>query len=137
MKTQFNITDIAWMGGFLTGDGCVGLYTTSRGYPLPLVNVVNTERELLKPFQKLFGGSIKRIHKKGLVMGYRKNHDTYAWEVSCRKALQACIVLVPFIKGKKKDKTFKIIDHYAKRKWVIVHNEKGKCLGTRIIDRRT
>lgn len=62
-------TDKAWMAGFLDGEGCLTISKQVRkNRPSPAyraaISVSNTDRRILQPFSKEYGGSIYNVHER-------------------------------------------------------------------------
>lgn len=86
---------LAYLAGVFDGEGTVTLTPVSGNPDLryPLLSVSNTERTLLEPFRKLFGGTISS--KKT----YQPHHTpSYHWSVGYTRAMRAMKALRPFIR---------------------------------------
>lgn len=111
--------DISWMAGFLEGEGHIGVHNHSLSrygyyYRVPHISVTNTERALLLPFLKLFGGSLCTRYKQGYEKtGGISRRTCYVWTVTHRKALDSALVLLPWLKGEKRQKALDIIQWYT------------------------
>lgn len=91
-----NPTDLAWLAGFLDGEGCIGIYrhksNTSRGYQLR-VCVINTDLPSLLKFKFAFGGSIWEHDRKGSL----GSKPCWEWQVTAAMAEKAVQQLLPYL----------------------------------------
>lgn len=94
-----NPTELAWLAGFLDGEGCIGIYrhktNTSRGYQLR-VSVVNTDLASLLKFKIAFGGPIWKADRKGSL----GKKVCWEWQVTGKAAELALQQLFPYLRTK-------------------------------------
>ena len=85
--------DLAWMAGFMDGEGSIGAYT--RYYNV-YVSITNTERWMLELFKFAFGGNVYDL------LGGEVNWKArYEYKISGDKALVMLRALLPYLKLKK------------------------------------
>lgn len=91
-------TDLAYMAGLVDGEGCVGVHLRKRGDMLTVLNVANTDPNLMSWIQERFGGRIY-IHKR------HKDKPRWkvclSWRVVNLQARSILKVLIPFLTIKK------------------------------------
>lgn len=92
------ISDLAWMAGFLDGEGCVTISTrrkSNHSWGAPLVTITNRDRKVLELFKATFGGYIVEIQRK-------KPHHSQCWSYMAfnAKARYLLIALRPYLKVK-------------------------------------
>lgn len=121
---------VEWMAGIVDGEGCIGIYPRGGAreeYYLQL-RVTNTEIELVKPFEKAFGGSL-RVVKEGR---YNLNGlDYYVWTVSHKKAASALATLLPLLRSSRKQKAAALGVKFQRQKnlvrpWAKGHMERQR-----------
>lgn len=102
---------LSWCAGLLEGEGYVTLARRGRNSYYVLMNVANTEPDLLEPFIKLFGGRIYTEDRKdGRNMLYR-------WHVSGGEAIRTAEALFPYLVGKRKRELCSLVHHYAELRY--------------------
>jgi hypothetical protein len=69
----------AWFAGFFDADGHVGMWPNQAGYPQLRIEVTNSFRVDLEPFEITFGGT-SYYHKRGAV-----GSSAYVWRVFHRE----------------------------------------------------
>jgi len=114
------LNDVAWAAGFIDGDGCINIYQKHENrrkrkpkYPLPMVQVGVTERELLEKLKMTFGGSIVGPYNG---KGFGKNTNVFHWNITCKKAAYACAAMMPFLQSKvKRKRATEVLLHYRER----------------------
>ncbi len=83
--------DIAYIAGFLDGEGCF----TLGQYWKPCIACENTYRPVIYWLKKQLGGNITPVK------GKKKNHrKTYRWAVVCEDAAKVCKVIAPYLHEK-------------------------------------
>lgn len=99
--------DVAWASGFFDGEGYVTIQKRNSkaksgvyygGYYLR-IGVNHVAPEPLYEMQRLFGG---KVTKQGnhTVVGNRK--PRHIWHISCNKAQEALITMMPYFRNKQK-----------------------------------
>ncbi len=94
---------MAWMAGFVDGEGCLGVYRqrrpkSRRGSEYlysPHVAVANTNREILELFKLHFGGGIRPLQRRGA------QKPCYYWRVSSDAAIRFALAVHSYLKLKK------------------------------------
>lgn len=86
--------NIIYVAGFFDGEGCVS-FAKNRSGIFPRINVVNTNFEILKSFQKKFGGDI-------IPLSYRKSNwkQAWSWRLCWTKAVDFLDRLSPYLRIK-------------------------------------
>lgn len=94
---QLTDLELAYMAGFVDGEGCVSVATRLKIYMTPTVQVSNTNQAVLQWFLAAFGGEIdvRRDHRPT-----RKQCNT--WRVAGDKARRVLRALLPFLRVKKR-----------------------------------
>lgn len=96
------INKLYYLAGFFDGEGTILLtrrYRKVRGARLSLsVRVVNTNKEIIEQYYKLWGGSIyqKQIEKSW-------HRQTYTWQVNAQKAENFLSDIKCFLQQKKRE----------------------------------
>lgn len=103
-------TDLAYLAGFVDGEGTISLYRTSnpKAFRVPLLSVSSTDRYLLESFMR-FGGCIYAKGRK------RPEGHRQAFEYRLRglAAIDAIEQLFPYLRhAVKRTRAIMIIDHY-------------------------
>lgn len=130
---------LAWMAGVFEGEGSIRI---SRPAPRNMgslcVDLPNTDRTLIEPFQAMWGGSIKRYAQKP------PQREYYRWRCSSRQAEEfllsmwpllgtekyrgRCVVALDFQAQKRSGSDNRSPD-YAERQWT--YYEAMKALNVR------
>ena len=88
-----NKLDKAWMAGIFEGEGSIGIRKqTKRNWTSLVVLITSTDMELLEPFHKEFGGSIKWYKMKG------NRKQAYCWSIWSRSANSFLELLIPYFR---------------------------------------
>ena len=85
VPTEF---DIAWVAGFLEGEGTFGYYTST-----PRVTAPQVQKEPLEKLQALFGGSIT----------LRNNQNIWAWNVYGKTARELMNTMYPHMSTRRRE----------------------------------
>ena len=95
--------ELAWMAGFVDGEGCImlgyshnektGNYNFRRR-----VNIVNTNRDILKIFQDNFGGSIRE--QKHMRKHFPNAKPIYSWVCDAKQGAYFIGLIKPYLKVK-------------------------------------
>lgn len=91
---------LAWAAGFFDGEGYITIQVRGgkyKGHYLRL-GVNHVHPKPLKELQKLFGGNIRKQNPEKVV-GNR--HVRSEWGISCKKAENALIQMMPYLINKK------------------------------------
>jgi len=116
MKESF-----AWAAGIIEGEGSVW---KSKGYkgkngripPCWIIQVSNTDLDILEELKEIFGGYIGLTRRKGERSGGgRLNSDYFAWRITSRASFRTAKKLIPYIKGKKKENFIRLINSYGEK----------------------
>ena len=96
--TMFDPTDLAWVAGFIDGDGCIAMYHRTdhrrkNEFSLKL-NAVNTNLDCLQKIQFMFGGSIHTLHKGDDSRNWKKS---WVWVTSDRRAEKVLDAISPYL----------------------------------------
>ena len=91
-----NDIEKAYIAGFIDGEGCISLAWRLKKYTTPIIQVANTNQDILVYLKTIFGGSLidrqeKRINRK----------PSFAWVVCGQKAINVIRQIYPFLKLKK------------------------------------
>ncbi len=87
--------NLQYAAGFVDGEGCIN-FAKTRSSIYPRVLVTNTNIEILKDFQKKWGGDIKQNFCK------KDNwKPAYSWRISWTKAINFLSDIEPYLKIKK------------------------------------
>lgn len=122
---KINKTELAYMAGILDGEGSVGLYLCKKSYRYPGITVCNTVRELVEPFKKYFGGSIRLKRRLG------KYKSVYIYtSLSSQGVLKIIKLLKPYIRESEKKRRMRLLQT-AIEKGVFV-NYMGKLTPRRL-----
>lgn len=91
-----NPAELAWLAGFLDGEGCIGIYkhktNISRGHQLR-VSVTNTDLPSLLKFKHAFGGGLWEQGRKGSL----GNKPCWEWQATGPVAEAALRQLMPYL----------------------------------------
>jgi hypothetical protein len=88
--TGQRLIDMSWLAGLIDGEGCF-LFNSS-----PLITMDSTCRTVIEEAHKTLGGqcyAIKRLTAIG--------RPVFRWQIGGKKALEACTLLVPYLRDKK------------------------------------
>lgn len=88
--------DLAYMAGFVDGEGCISVATRLQIYLTPTVQVSNTNQAILEWFYTNYGGNID-VRKDNRPT--RKQCNT--WRVAGDKARRFLTDVLPFLRIKK------------------------------------
>lgn len=97
-------TDLAWLAGFLDGEGCLycqprkGNREGNTRVSLRLV-ISNTERKLLDACREISG--VGRVYEKS-PDGYRNRQRQWAWDVSSGEVGHVLAGMLPYLKGRRR-----------------------------------
>jgi len=108
----------SWAAGILDGEGSVMLTSAKQGeFRSPTICVYNTSIELIRPFQKYFGGRVFTKKK------YKKHHAScFTWQANRGEALMCLEKLLPYLRHPLKVRRAKyLVSRYAK---TVVRNGK-------------
>lgn len=89
-------TDIAYIAGFLDGEGCIRIKKASQGgnsYYI-WVAITNSNKSILEDIQKLFGGQVRQAERT-------VNKTIYHYLITSTEAVDMLKVLFCFLKDKK------------------------------------
>ena len=106
-----NEQEIAYIAGFLDGDGCIMLIPWKRKqylYYCLRVTASNVFSEPLYLIQRIFGGKVK------LYKSREGCNDAYEWRIASRKAETFLTVVLPYLIIKKEEATL-ALQHAALR----------------------
>ena len=88
--------NIAYVAGFIDGEGCVSIGVAKKRYVCPNIQVSNTNLTVLKLFKEQFGGSIQnRLDKR------KNRRPSWTWWIAANKALKVLEEVKPFLIIKK------------------------------------
>lgn len=109
MKFQTETEMNAYFAGFFDGEGCIGIYCTSKAGPSfnLRISIGQKHREILDFAQSIWGGAVyKRIDK-------RNQRSHYIWEVTAKKAEVFLDAVSPYCVEKKRQikaaKSFRLL----------------------------
>ena len=91
-------TDLAYIGGFLDGEGCICLtrFGNKRQYIRLDVQVVQANEWVIQWLKYSFGGFVCKVKS------YKLHHkQRWAWKISSREALAFLKVILPYLKLKR------------------------------------
>ena len=98
-------TELAWMAGFFDGEGSImlGAYLQDNGnhHFKRRICVVNTNTEVLKVFQRCFGGSIHRRRCLEKREDFKNSKPTYEWALHSKDSAYFIGEMIPYLKLKK------------------------------------
>jgi hypothetical protein len=103
----------SYLAGFVDGEGQISIICRKRQGAgkdvfLPIICVVNTNKNSLIPFVNLFGGKIQ--YKKHNNIKWK---DCYRWDYRGQRVLNVLIELLPYLKVKKRQA--EIVSEYIKK----------------------
>lgn len=88
---QIQEEDLAYIAGYLDGEGCFWVSKTGK----PGISCTNTHKPTIEWLQKILGGS---VHKQ---KGRKNNHrTTYTWQIVGRIADEFCKIICIYLKEK-------------------------------------
>lgn len=102
MAKQIAISDLAYTGGIIDGEGCIGIKKakskySKRGYYLELqVQVVNTDEWLVRWLFSKYGGCVCR--RKAKKVNWK---DSWEWKVQTNQALKFLLLILPYVRMKR------------------------------------
>lgn len=92
--------DLAYLGGFFDGEGCVTwqktLRKTGKTYKLLRIDIGQVDRTFLEWCHKTFGGNIYTRPKNK----HRSKQENYQWTVTGKVAAQFLNTLIPYLRQK-------------------------------------
>ncbi|ARK07486.1 hypothetical protein LAV_00110 [Sphingobium phage Lacusarx] len=106
-------TELAYLAGFLDGEGTIGLFKTSgaNAFKVPCISVSSTDRYLLDAYVHRFGGHIQTKASKR-----PENHrQAYEYRLRGPKAICAISELFPYLRHHvKRARATMILEHFTK-----------------------
>lgn len=97
MVLNMSEVDLAYIAGFLDGEGC---FSTQRNSQASIrITVSNTYKPVLDWLQENFGGNVRPHYKNKSKI--KKNHrPVYVWDIMGKGAEYLCKIIAPFLKEK-------------------------------------
>jgi len=93
---KINACDLAWLAGFIDGDGTITMAMNHRHGPYPLVAARNCDRPTLEHIVFLMGGTIHANYRQA------PQRDAYQWMLWGQKALHVLRLVEPFLVQKRR-----------------------------------
>lgn len=99
-------TDLAWMAGFVDGEGCITISKqVRRNRPSPayraVITITNTNRQVLVPFLEAWGGAIYSVHEKRRDKRKVKWADAWCWHCPASRSPRMLRRLLPYLRLKR------------------------------------
>jgi LAGLIDADG DNA endonuclease family protein len=91
-----NPLDLAWLAGFIDGDGCVSISKNTRGV-YPLIRITQRDRWILEHVKEIAGGWTAP-HQ---TTGFKPGSIHYVWGISGKKAVELAGRLVQYSVAKR------------------------------------
>ena len=108
-KRRSLTTKLAYIAGFVDGEGCVRIKKGTASYYVTF-QVTNTDRKPLQMIKKIFGGKVY-FQEKGT------NKTVWQYYATCNEAVDICRTLIGFSTTKKKQMELAIKYHDNKEGW--------------------
>lgn len=103
----WSLTDVecAYLAGFIDGEGTIGMKRERRSHSkhgsgnyVPYLSAANTDPQVVMWLQKVFGGGVR---KRATTVGGNAKPFVWAWSIGPRATVEACKVLLPFLRMKR------------------------------------
>jgi len=89
--TDLPATDLAWCAGIMEGEGSVRINSrTHRNWGALIVQIVSTDKDMLEPFHRWWGGYFKERTTRS------ECKDAWAWVISTRQAARFLTAIEPY-----------------------------------------
>lgn len=96
-QKQWTSTELAYIAGFIDGEGCIALDKSRGGVGFTLsVHVDITYIPTLELLRDMFGGSIYVVKKRS-----ESRKQQYSWQIRGRDAHNFILAILPYLREKK------------------------------------
>jgi len=113
--------DLAWVAGVIEGDGSVFIEKNrncgkGHRYDCPTITVVMGDRKVVEEIKKILGGRVYLSERKGVNRsGIPRHRDMWKGTVTWISAERNAAMLLPYVRGEKREKLKEIIDFHNAR----------------------
>jgi hypothetical protein len=83
-------TELAYMAGYLDGDGCINFPNYENRYIGVRINITSGDKQVLDKFSSWFGNKVRKT-------GGGKNRQLYQWSADGDRAQSILACLLPFL----------------------------------------
>lgn len=108
------VKDIAWLAGFLEGEGSFGWYRHSnRGYSIANIQVSSTDLDVVQKAAVLFGVKARGPYNNSR-LGFAPENckPIYKTSVGGKLAIQWLMTLYPFMGARRRERFREILNHW-------------------------